>query len=54
MKGYLSEISEKDLIRKREEYWNTRIEGDKEIWDTLKMCCSEETNQGIINLFIYS
>jgi len=46
MKAYISDISEEELLKKREEYWNTRVEGQFEIWNTLKMCCSEDTNEG--------
>ena len=52
MKGYISDIPKEELLKKREEYWNTRIEGDPETWNTLKMCCSEETSEGNLVLLI--
>jgi len=52
MKAYISDINEEELLRKREEYWNTRVEGDPEIWQTLKSCCSDDMTEGNI-LFIF-
>ena len=46
MLAYVSDISKEDLIKKREEYWNTRVEGDIEIWNTLRMVCDEDTSEG--------
>ncbi len=51
IKAYISDISEEDLLRKRTEYWETRIEGDLEVWNTLRMCCSEETTDGIFTTY---
>ena len=49
MKGYISDIPEPELLKKREEYWNTRVEGSDEIWNTLRMCCQEDTSDGNFN-----
>ncbi len=49
MKAYISDIPEEQIYKKREEYWGTRIEGDLEIWNTLKMCCDEATSDGKYN-----
>lgn len=36
MKGYVSEIEEEDLKKKKEDFWSSRFEGEKEIWETLR------------------
>ena len=41
MKGYISNISEEELLKKRKEFWETRIEGNKEIWAFLHRICEE-------------
>jgi len=46
MLAYISDITEKYLLKKRDEYWNTRVEGEQEIWNTLRMCCEEDTSEG--------
>lgn len=47
-KAYISDIPEEKLLRKREEYWETRTEGDVEIWNILKMCCNEDMSESKI------
>ena len=48
MKGYISNIPEEELKRKREAFWGTRVEGNKQTWNFLKEICEmppgEETN----------
>ena len=48
MKGYISNISEEELKKKREAFWGTRVEGNKQTWNFLKEICEmpqgEETN----------
>lgn len=48
MKGYISNIPENELKKKREAFWGTRIEGNKQTWNFLKEICEmppgEETN----------
>ena len=39
IKGYISNISKEDLIKKRKEFWETRIEGNPEIWNFLREIC---------------
>ena len=33
MKGYISNISEEELKKKREAFWGTRVEGNKQTWN---------------------
>jgi hypothetical protein len=47
-KAYISDIPEEKLLKKREEYWETRTEGDTEIWNILKMCCNEDMSESKI------
>ena len=48
MKGYISSINKEELIKKREEFWGTRVEGNKQTWNFLKELCQmpegEENN----------
>ena len=48
MKGYISNISEEELKKKREAFWGTRVEGNKQTWNFLKEICEmpegEENN----------
>ena len=39
MKGYISNISKEDLIKKRESFWGTRVEGNQQTWKFLKEIC---------------
>ena len=41
MKGYISNISKEELLKKRKEFWETRIEGNKDIWAFLQRICEE-------------
>lgn len=48
MKGYISNIPEDELKKKREAFWGTRVEGNKQTWNFLKEICEmppgEENN----------
>ena len=39
MRGYISSISKEDLAKKRDEFWGTRTEGNKQTWNFLKEIC---------------
>lgn len=39
MKGYISNIPLEELKKKREAFWGTRIEGNKQTWNFLKEIC---------------
>ena len=39
MKGYISSISKEELIKKREAFWGTRVEGNQQTWTFLKELC---------------
>ena len=39
MKGYISNITEEELKKKREAFWGTRVEGNKQTWNFLKEIC---------------
>ena len=43
MKGYISHITLEELKKVREEFWSSRIEGDKKIWDILKFICNDNS-----------
>ncbi len=43
MKGYISPVSYEELIKIREEFWSSRIEGDKQIWELLHMICNDNS-----------
>lgn len=42
MKGYVSNIPLEKLMDKREEFWGTRVEGNKETWEFLKLICNSK------------
>ena len=42
IKGYISNISEEELLKKRKEFWETRIEGNPETWNFLKEICENK------------
>ena len=42
IKGYISNISKEELIKKRKEFWETRIEGNFETWNFLKQICEND------------
>ena len=48
MKGYISNIPEEELKKKREAFWGTRVEGNKQTWSFLREICEmpsgEENN----------
>ena len=39
MRGYISPISKEDLDKKRDAFWGTRTEGNKQTWNFLKEVC---------------
>lgn len=39
MKGYVSNIPLEEVKRKRREFWQTRVEGNKETWEFLERVC---------------
>ena len=41
MKGYVSSITKEELLRKREEFWQTRVEGNAETWQFLQRICED-------------
>ncbi len=43
MKGFISHITLEELKKVREEFWSSRIEGDKKIWDVLKFICNDNS-----------
>ena len=45
MKGYISNISKDELKKKREAFWGTRIEGNKQTWNFLKEICEMQSNE---------
>ena len=53
MKGYISTVPKNELIKKREEFWSSRVEGDSQVWNFLKEVCElpegeEENIQAIL------
>jgi hypothetical protein len=43
MKGYISNKKYEELKKIREDFWSSRIEGDKEIWNILKNICNDNS-----------
>ena len=43
MKGYISPVTFEELQKIREDFWSSRIEGNKSIWEVLHMICSDNT-----------
>ena len=41
MKGYISTIPKEELLKKRAEFWQTRVEGNKETWEFLQRICED-------------
>ena len=39
MKGYISIVPKEELLKRREAFWGTRIEGDPQVWNFLKEIC---------------
>ena len=54
MKGYISNISEEELKKKRKDFWATRIEGNAETWKFLQEICenNEEDCDENINAYL--
>lgn len=44
MKGYISNISKDELKKKRDAFWGTRVEGNKQTWNFLKEICEMPPN----------
>lgn len=42
MKGYICQIEEDDLKKKRNDFWSSRFEGNEEIWCLLQSFCTGE------------
>jgi hypothetical protein len=34
-------VSEEDFVKKRQEFWDTRVEGDKNVWNTIRAAIDE-------------
>ena len=43
MKGYISPVSYQELEKIREDFWSSRIEGNKAIWEVLHTICNDNT-----------
>ena len=43
MKGYISPVTFEELQKIREDFWSSRIEGNKSIWEVLHMICNDNT-----------
>jgi hypothetical protein len=37
-------VTAEELEKKREEFWNTRVEGDKNVWYTIRAVIEEPNN----------
>lgn len=49
MKGYICEIDPQELEKKKQDFWSSRFEGNKEAWELLKMLCSGEFSNEDLN-----
>lgn len=55
MKGYICPISKEDLERKRQFFWETRVEGNQEIWKFLRKLCEDpEFQQIYLHEYLFS
>ena len=43
MKGYICPVSFEDLVKIREDFWSSRIEGNKVVWEILHMICNDNS-----------
>ena len=43
MNGYISPVSYEELVNIREQFWNSRIEGNKMVWEILHMICNDNS-----------
>ena len=43
MKGYICPVSHEELEKIREDFWSSRIEGNKSIWEILHMICNDNS-----------
>lgn len=43
MKAYISPVSSEELEKVRENFWTSRIEGNPEIWELLRVVCSDKS-----------
>ena len=43
MNGYISPVSFEELIKIREDFWSSRIEGNKVVWEILHMICNDSS-----------
>lgn len=46
MKAYTSPISKEELNKKIHDFWDSRIDNDKETWEILRSCCNYDTDAG--------
>lgn len=46
MKAYISPIPKEDLNKKIHDFWDSRIDNDKETWEILRNCCNYDTDAG--------
>ena len=53
IKAYISNIPESELIKRRNEFWQTRIEGNSDTWNFLREICeNKETDDSDIKAFL--
>jgi hypothetical protein len=45
MHGYVCNIEKEELLRKRDDFWSSRFEGDKETWETLRNLCEGDLEE---------
>lgn len=50
MKGYISNIPKSELQKRRKDFWETRIEGNQEIWAYLREICEMEDVEGGVDV----
>ena len=43
MKGYICPVSYDELIKIRQDFWTSRIEGNPQIWEVLHMICNDNS-----------
>ena len=55
MNAYISPVTKEELEKIRENFWSSRTEGNKEIWEILHLICNDNTlNDDDINSFLLS
>lgn len=48
--GYKSKVNQEEILKKREEFWGTRVEGNQESWNALKLACNGEDLESAIEI----